>query len=133
MKPLFLTAAFAIIVCGCATKPPAPPPVTGEFRPINLPPTDIPERNIPLVFNFKYSGPVEVALIRLQEVQPQLVITDSKGRKMRASKVRLDLRQVTLEKALKVIGEQSDGSYRIVYRPDLENKHDFAYIQYNGR
>ena len=133
MKPLFLSVGLAILVCGCATKPPPPPPVIGEFRPINLPPMDVPERNIPLVFNFKYSGPVEVALIRLQEVQPQLVVTDSKGQRMRAAKVRLDLRQVTLEKALKVMGEQSDGSYRIVYRPDLENKRDFAYIQYNGR
>ena len=132
MKSLFLISALAILFCGCATKPP-PPPVIGEFRPINLPPTDVPERNISLVFNFKYSGPIEVALIRLQEVQPQLVITDSKGQRMRVAKVRLDLRQVTLEKALKVMGEQSDGSYRIVYRPDFENKGDFAYIQYNGR
>lgn len=132
MKSIFLAAVLAILVCGCATKPPLPSPVIGEFRPINLLPTDIPERNIPLVFNFKYSGPIELALIRLQEVQPQMVITDSKGRRMRTAKVRLDLRQVTLEKTLKVMGEQSDGSYRIVYRPDLKNKRDFTYIQYNG-
>lgn len=118
-------------MAGCATKPPPPPtPVSGEYRPINTPPIETPVRYSPRIFDYKYTGTPEGALAGLKEIQSQLIITPAEGAQGAVSIVRLDLRQVTLERALKTIAEQSNGKFDIIYKPDPTNNVDFAYIRY---
>ena len=82
------------------------------------------------VFDFKYRGDPEHAIEALREVQPQLTILPASGEKLRQGLVNVDLRQVTLDKALFEIGKQGSGIYEVIYKPDTINNRDFAFIKY---
>ena len=63
-------------------------------------------------------------------MQPQLTILPASGEKLRQGLVNVDLRQVTLDKALFEIGKQGSGIYEVIYKPDTVNNRDFAFIKY---
>ena len=129
-KITFAMLVGAVLTAGCSTTPPPPPGVVGEYRPINKPDTRPPEFLMPTVFDFKYRGDPEYALRALQSLQPQLIINPSNGTKTRATFIDIDLRQVTIETALKKMGEQGGRNYEIVYKSDPQNRRDYAYIRY---
>ncbi len=129
-KIRFAILLGAAVLAGCSTTPPPPPGVVGEYRPINKPDTRPPEFLMPKVFDFKYRGDPEYALRALQTLQPQLILDAPSGTKTRAAFIDVDLRQVTLETALKKMGEQGGNTYEIVYKPNPESRRDHAYIRY---
>ena len=121
---------FVMLLAGCSATPPPPPGVKGEYRPINTPDTKPPTFLTPKVFDFKYRGDPEYALRALQQVQPQLIVLPTEGKRQQAAIVDVDFRQVTLENALKRLGEQGRRSFEIVYKPDPANGQDYAYVKY---
>lgn len=130
MKRLAIPVLILAGLAGCSTTPPPPPGVVGEYRPINKPDTTPPQFLIPRVFDFKYRGDPEAALQALRQLQPQLIVTEPSGVRTQANLLNVDLRQVTLETALKRMGEQGGDNYEIVHKPDVESGRDVAYIRY---
>ncbi|MBS1943315.1 MAG: hypothetical protein JST38_20830 [Bacteroidetes bacterium] len=120
----------ALIIAGCVNTPKPPPGVVGEYRPINQPDFSPPSTLIPRVFDFKYKGDPEMALFALKEIQTQLMVMPPEGTKQSANLVNVDLRQVTLDKALYELGKAGRGSFEIIYRNDPVNNRDFAYVRY---
>lgn len=127
---LLALISIALIIAGCASGPKPPPGVAGEYRPINQPDFRPPSTLIARVFDFKYKGDPEMALLALKEIQPQLNVQPPNGLKLSAGLVNVDLRQVTLDKALFEIGKEGRGSFEIIYRQDPETNRDFAYVRY---
>ena len=130
LKVTVTAVAAALALAACSTTPPPPPGVVGEYRPIKRPDVKPPEFLTPKVFDFRYRGDPEAALRHLQALQPQLIVPPPSGTRNQAYLVDVDLRQVTLETALKRMGEQGGRNYEIVHKPDVENNRDFAYIRY---
>ncbi|CAN7655499.1 hypothetical protein LJR129_005128 [Acidovorax sp. LjRoot129] len=130
MKFFLLIMAASLFMTGCATGPKPPPGVVGEYRPINQPDFRPPSSLIPRIFDFKYKGDPEMALMALKEVQPQLNVMPPNGLKVSAGLVNVDLRQVTLDKALHEIGKEGRGNFEIIYRQDPESNRDFAHVRY---
>lgn len=125
-----LLSIIAVLLVGCANAPKPPAAVVGEYRPINKTDFRTPSELIPKVFDFKYRGDPEKAIEALRDIQPQLTIIPPTGEKIRQGLVNVDLRQVTLDKALFEIGKQGNGIYEVVHKPDTGNNRDFAYIKY---
>lgn len=130
MKQAAILLTFAAFLAGCANSPKPPAAVFGEYRPINTAEFKPPSNLTPKVFDFKYRGDPERAIEALREVQPQLTIIQPSGEKVRQGLVNVDLRQVTLEKALFEIGKQGGGIYEVIYKSDIDNNSDFAFIKY---
>jgi hypothetical protein len=130
MQHIALILVSVALLAGCANSPKPPAAVSGPYRPINTPDFRPPSQLIPKVFDFKYRGDPERAIDALREVQPQLTILPASGDKQRQGLVNVDLRQVTLEKALFEIGKQGGGIYEVIYKPDTANNRDFAFIKY---
>ena len=126
---LLLIAVVVVVVTGCSTSAPPPPAVKGEYRPVNQVIPTVASRDIPRVFDFKFKGTAYEALTALQSKQNQFVVLPSQGRDV-PTKVELDLRQVSLESAIKIIGIQGSGIYEVVYKNDPLNNTDSAYIKY---
>ena len=124
-------AALIVIsaMTGCSTSAPPPPAVKGEYRPVNQVIPSVASRDIPRVFDFKFKGTAYEALAALQSKQHQFVVLPSQGREVQ-TKVELDLRQVSLESAIKIIGIQGAGVFEIVYKNDPMNNTDSAYIKF---
>lgn len=130
MKSKFLIISLIAILAGCANSPKPPAAVVGEYRPINKTDFRSPSELMPKVFDFKYRGDPEKAIEALRDIQPQLTIIPPTGEKTRQGLVNVDLRQVTLDKALFEIGKQGNGIYEVVHKPDSGNNRHFAYIKY---
>ena len=130
MKSLTFLFIAAALLSGCANSPKPPAGVSGPYRPVNTPDFKPPSTLIAKVFDFKYRGDPERAIEALREVQPQLTILPASGEKQRQGLVNVDLRQVTLEKALFEIGKQGNGIYEVIYKPDPANNRDLAFIKY---
>lgn len=124
---LAFLAVFAMT--GCSTSAPPPPAVKGEYRPVNQVIPTAASRDIPRVFDFKFKGTATEALAALQSKQHQFVVLPSQGREVQ-TKVELDLRQVSLESAIKIIGIQGAGVFEVVYKNDPLSNTDSAYIKF---
>lgn len=85
------------LLAGCAGSPPKPPEVKGEYRPIN-------RVEAPASASRK-EGDIVGSLDALRVVQPQLNVMPPLG-KVSPLPVRVNLRGVTLEDALRAIGAQ---------------------------
>lgn len=125
-----ITLIFAVILTGCANSPKPPAEVFGEYRPINTTDFKPPSTLTAKVFDFKYRGDPERAIEALRGAQPQLTILPPSGEKVRQGLVDVDLRQVTIEKALFEIGTQGAGIYEVIYKSEVENNRGFAFIKY---
>ena len=121
---LFITA-----MAGCSTSAPPPPAVKGEYRPVNQVIPTVASRDIPRVFDFKFKGTAYEALTALQSKQNQFVVMPSQGREV-PTRVELDLRQISLESAIKIIGIQGSGVFEVVYKNDPLSNTDSAYIKF---
>lgn len=130
MNKVAIHLALVSAIAGCANSPQPPASVVGEYRPINTPDFRPPSYLAPKVFDFKYRGDPEHAMEALRELQPQLTVIPSTGDKVRPGLVNVDLRQVTLEKALFEIGKQGGSIYEVIYKPDTANGRDFVFIKY---
>ena len=124
-----LVAVVATAVTGCSTSAPPPPAVKGEYRPVNQVIPTVASRDIPRVFDFKFKGTAYEALTALQSKQNQFVVMPSQGREV-PTRVELDLRQVSLESAIKIIGIQGSGIFEVVYKNDPLSNTDSAYIKF---
>ncbi len=96
------------LLAGCAGSPPKPPEVKGEYRPINRveAPASASRKPVsPRVFDFSFEGDIVGSLDALRVVQPQLNVMPPLG-KVSPLPVRVNLRGVTLEDALRAIGAQ---------------------------
>jgi hypothetical protein len=123
------TLLFVLVMTGCSTSPPPPPAVKGEYRPVNQVIPTVASKDIPRVFDFKFKGTAYEALAALQTKQHQFVVLPTQGREV-PTKVEIDLRQVSLESAIKIIGIQGAGIYEVVYKNDPLNNTDSAYIKF---
>ena len=130
MQKTIIYISLVVLFAGCANAPKPPAAVTGEYRPVNKADFRLPSSLIAKVFDFKYRGDPEHAIEALRDVQPQLTILPASGEKLRQGLVNVDLRQVTLDKALFEIGKQGSGIYEVIYKPDTINNRDFAFIKY---
>lgn len=117
------------VVAGCSTSPPPPPAVRGEYRPVNQVTPTVASKDIPRVFDFKFKGTAYEALTALQSKQHQFVVLPSQGREV-LTKVDVDLRQVSLESAIKIIGIQGAGIFEVIYKNDPLSNTDSAYIKF---
>jgi len=124
-----LVAVVVTAVTGCSTSAPPPPAVKGEYRPVNQVIPTVASRDIPRVFDFKFKGTAYEALTALQSKQNQFVVLPSQGREV-PTRVELDLRQVSLESAIKIIGIQGSGIFEVVYKNDPLSNTDSAYIKF---
>lgn len=124
-----LVAVVVTAVTGCSTSAPPPPAVKGEYRPVNQVIPTVASRDIPRVFDFKFKGTAYEALTALQSKQNQFVVMPSQGREV-PTRVELDLRQVSLESAIKIIGIQGSGIFEVVYKNDPLSNTDSAYIKF---
>lgn len=124
-----LVAVVITAVTGCSTSAPPPPAVKGEYRPVNQIIPTVASRDIPRVFDFKFKGTAYEALTALQSKQNQFVVMPSQGREV-PTRVELDLRQVSLESAIKIIGIQGSGVFEVVYKNDPLSNTDSAYIKF---
>jgi len=96
----------ACLLAGCAGSPPKPPEVKGEYRPINRVETSASRKPVsPRIFDFSFEGDIVASLDALRVVQPQLNVMPPLG-KVSPLPVRVNLRGVTLEDALRAIGAQ---------------------------
>ena len=120
---------FIFVMTGCSTSAPPPPAVKGEYRPINQAIPTVASQDIPRIFDIKFKGTAYEALAALQNKQNQFFVLPSQGREV-PTKVELDLRQVSLESAIKIIGIQGSGVYEVIYKNDPLNNTDSAYINY---
>lgn len=95
------------LLAGCAGSPPKPPEVKGEYRPVNRveAPASASRKASPRVFDFSFEGDIVASLDALRVVQPQLNVLPPLG-KVSPLPVRVNLRAVTLEDALRAIGAQ---------------------------
>ncbi|WP_431153274.1 hypothetical protein [Acidovorax facilis] len=119
-----LTVSVLLSACGSDL-----PQVRGEYRPINKQPPLKVEANIPRIFDFKFKGTATDALIALQSKQSQLEILEPQG-KVVATKIDLDLRQVSLESALRVLALQGGATFDVVHKSDPALRSDSAYIKF---
>ena len=109
---------FVMLLAGCSATPPPPPGVKGEYRPINTPDTKPPTFLTPKVFDFKYRGDPEYALRALQQVQPQLIVLPTEGKRRAFAEAVSDLdlgtctAHPTLEALLTVDEEAGMGGAR---------------------
>lgn len=123
------TLLFILVITGCSTSAPPPPAVKGEYRPVNQVIPTVASKDIPRVFDFKFKGTAYEALAALQTKQHQFVVLPTQGREV-PTKVEIDLRQVSLESVIKIIGIQGAGIYEVVYKNDPLNNTDSAYIKF---
>lgn len=96
------------LITGCAVNPPKPPVATGEYRPINqFESKPQAGRNfvIQKTFDFRFDGDIVQSLDALRAVLPQLIVIPPLGTASPLP-VHVNLRETTLENALRAIGEQ---------------------------
>lgn len=98
------------LLVGCAGSPPKPPAPDGEYRPINR---SIPSRAAPL--NFVYEGDIGSVLSAMKDAGFNFDALPSVGTPQ-AKIIRLNLRDTTLEKTLKAIGDQCGDVAEVVWR-----------------
>lgn len=118
-----------VFLFGCGTTPPPPPSVKGEYRPINQVKPAVASRDIPRIFDFKFKGTAQDALIALQAKQSQLLVLPVQGREV-ATRVDLDLHQVSLESVVKIMGLQGSTVFEVVLKNDPTKNQDTAFIQF---
>lgn len=118
MRNTIICVLFLSLVAGCAGSPPKPPEAKGEYRPINRiepkPSATQPDTLIQQTFDFTYEGDIVDSLYALQNAQPQLTILPTLGKRIPLL-VRVNLRAVTLEDALRTLGEQGGRSADVVW------------------
>ena len=130
MKLALPTIGGIIFLSACSLTPPPPPAVSGEYRPVNRPDTKSPEHLTPRIFDFKYRGNLQGSLQALTLLQPPLTILPPSGTSQHDILIDVDLRQVSLEKALKKLGENGQDKYEVIFKSDPATQRDFAYIRY---
>jgi hypothetical protein len=110
-----------LFLAGCTGSPPKPPTVKGEYRPVNSSnETSNRHQIIPAVFDFDYEGDIVKSLEALRAIQPQLKIAPPTGN-VTALTVRVHLQDITLEDALRAIGEQGRGVAEVAWnKPDAQ-------------
>lgn len=94
---------------GCVGSPPKPPLPKGDYRPIN----DAPQARDD-VFDFTYAGDILGVLPALKVAVPQISVMSAVG-VAKPLPVRLDLRGVRLEDALRAIGAQGRDVIDVVW------------------
>lgn len=120
--------AFCFLA-GCASSPPKPPEVKGEYRPVNK--IEVVKKVEPVVkeevkaapvapaipgtFDFQYEGDIINSLGALRTIQPQLNILPTTG-EVTPLPVRVDLHNTTLEGALKALGDQGGKVADVILR-----------------
>lgn len=116
----------SVLLSGCGSDLPQ---VKGEYRPINKEVSIKAEANIPRIFDFKFKGTATDALLALQSKQSQLEVLEPQGKTV-ATKIELDLRQVSLESALRVLALQGGATFEVVHKSDPALRSDSAYIKF---
>lgn len=119
-------ALLAILIGGCGSDLPR---VKGDYRPINKDIAIKPQTNIPRIFDLKFKGTVTDALLALQSKQSQLTVLDPQGKQV-STRVDLDLRQVSLESALRILAMQGGSTFEVVHKNDPVTRSDSAYIKF---
>ncbi|MFN9471178.1 hypothetical protein [Acidovorax sp.] len=123
---LIVLSLAAAVASGCGSDLPQ---VKGEYRPINQETLPKAEVNIPRIFDLKFKGTATDALLAIQAKQSQLTVLDPQG-KVAATKVDLDLRQISLESALRVLALQGGSTFEVVHRSDPLLRTDLAHIKF---
>jgi hypothetical protein len=121
------------LLSACAGSPPAPPSAKGEYRPINKPETQKSASafTTAAVFNFNFEGDIVDALVALHSFQPQLNVSPPLG-KTSPLPVRINLRNTTLENALRSIGEQGGDIADVVWKLAPGEKEGQAFIRFRA-
>ena len=122
------------LLAGCSGPPPKPPQVQGEYRPVNRTPAPVPvskETSSARIFDFAFEGDIVDALDALRGVQPQLNVMPAIGKAAPFS-VRLNLRDATLEEALRAIGAQGGKVAEVAFSSTGNPGGDQAYIRFHA-
>lgn len=115
------------LLAGCSGSPPKPAMPDGEYRPINRSASQ-PKKE---VFDFAYEGDVLGALPALREVAPQIKVMSSVGVPFPLY-VKLNLRNTTLENALRAIGEQGDSIAEVVWNTTRYQGENQVHIRFRN-
>ena len=121
-----LGVVAACLLAGCAGSPDKPPLPQGEYRPINIPTT---KANLD-VFDFFYEGDIVGVLPALKAVAPQLNIMPTLGQATPLP-VRLNLKGVGLEQALRAIGAQGGGVADVVWNTTRNQGGNQVFIRFH--
>lgn len=122
------------LLAGCSGPPPKPPQVQGEYRPVNRTPAIVPvskKASDARIFDFAFEGDIVDSLDALRGVQPQLNVKPALG-KVSPHPVRLNLRETTLEEALRAIGAQGGKVAEVVFSSTGQPGGDQAYIRFQA-
>lgn len=131
MKNIRFSYCFVAIACciaGCNSAKPLPK-VQGTYRPINDSGTASQNSRTPRFFDLKYRGTAHGALIAIQDKQGQLTVLPPRGREI-TTKVDLDLHQVSLESAIKILALQGGNTFQIILKNDPVTIEDTAFVQF---
>lgn len=134
MRHIVGTLAFCLLLmAGCSFSPPKPPMPKGEYHPINVVKKvngkEIRQPIAPRVFDFLFDGDITDSLNALHIIQPQTEVLQPLGKAIPV-RVRVDLHGVTLESALRAIGEQGGDVADVVW--NTENKSNQVYVRFHS-
>lgn len=119
---LVVGVLIASFLVGCAGSPPKPPAPEGDYRPINRVMT--PKHG---VINFVYEGDISGVLSAMKDAGFSFTALPPVGNPQPKT-IRIHLRETTLEKTLKSIGEQCGDVAEIVWKatPDAGSNEIFV-------
>ena len=120
-------ATCALTSCTTTTKPLSQ--VHGSYRPINESGQNAFTLRMPRFFDLKYRGTPHGALLAMQNKQERLTILAPRGREMPAQ-VDIDLHQVSLESAVKILALQGGNTFQIILKNDPVTMEDTAFVQF---
>lgn len=118
---------YALTACTTTTKP--LPQVHGTYRPINESTPNVSTVRMPRFFDLKYRGTPHGALLAMQNKQERLTVLAPRGREIPAQ-VDIDLHQVSLESAVKILALQGGNTFQIILKNDPVTMEDTAFVQF---
>ena len=124
---------IACILAGCAGSPPKPPTFKGEYHPVNK--AMIKQASNQAIaastFDFAYEGDILNSLDALRIKQPQIKVLSPLG-KASPLPVRINLKDTTLETALKAIGEQGGNVADVVWNTTKNQHSNEVFIRFHA-
>lgn len=129
MRYVILAISTALIV-GCSVTPPKPPTFSGEYRPVNkIAEAEAIGSKERKTFDFVFEGDIANALTALKTAYPGLNVSPPTG-DASPLLIRVNLRGVTLEDALRAIGEQGGTVAEVVWSSTHSRDVNQAFIRY---